>query len=291
MSFLLLSVVLAACGRSGGVDPHLDRAYPDKISEWRLFTATRPVLKPNVGVLVYTLNTPLFSDYADKYRTVWMPAGSPAEYRDEGVLSFPIGTVLTKTFSFRQKSGGERLIETRLIVRQNNGWVTLPYVWNREQTDAALDISPMNVPVQWVDAAGQQHATDYAIPNVNQCAVCHLDGAPLGPTARNLNRGDQLLQWTRAGYLKGAPDVAPHGAVWDDPSSGTLEQRARAYLDLNCNTCHRPATRAGVLTHPAKIVSSMESLDPRNMMPNIAHTVVHREGVKLMREWMANAGL
>ncbi len=269
----------------------LDRAYPDKLSEWRLFTAIRPVLKPNTGVLVYELNTPLFSDYAKKYRTIWMPAGTAAEYRNKEVFLFPVGTIFTKTFSFPQKSGGERLIETRLIVRQQNGWVTLPYVWNREQTDAVLDPSPVSVPVRWVDAARQEHATDYQIPNVNQCTLCHQDGAPLGPTARNLNRGDQLLRWTRAGYLRGVPATAPRGPVWNDPVTGSVEQRARAYLEINCATCHRVGTGAGPLSDAAKIVQSMESLDPEKMMPNISHTVVHQEGVKLLRDWMANAGL
>src|SRR5690606_39301242 len=27
--------------------------------------------------------------------------------------------------------------------------------------------------------------------------------------------------------------------VWDDPSSGSLDDRARVYLDVNCGHCHR----------------------------------------------------
>ena len=41
---------------------------------------------PNAGVLPYDLVTPLFSDYAHKLRTVWMPAGQSAKYtRRQGV--------------------------------------------------------------------------------------------------------------------------------------------------------------------------------------------------------------
>ena len=33
-----------------------------------------------------------------------------------------------------------RLIETRLLVHRQSGWVALPYVWNNEQTEAALEV-------------------------------------------------------------------------------------------------------------------------------------------------------
>ena len=55
----------------------------------------------------------------------------------------------------------------------------------------------------------KKRSIDYAMPNVNQCTVCHDGGSagavPLGPNARNLNRGDQLARWVQAGYLKGLP--------------------------------------------------------------------------------------
>ena len=104
---------------------HLDDAYPQKLSQWALFTGK---LQPNQGVLVYQVNTPLFSDYADKFRTVWMPHGEAARYDANGVFEFPVGTIFSKTFSF-----GDRLIETRLLVRMSNGWVGLPYVWMKSR--------------------------------------------------------------------------------------------------------------------------------------------------------------
>lgn len=282
---LLAIIALAGCTDHHGVDPHMGRAYPERLSEWRLFTATRPVLKPNEGVLPYTLNTTLFSDYAGKSRTVWMPPGTTAEYRAEGVFSFPVGTILTKTFAF---SG--RLIETRVIVQRESGWVTLPYIWNREQTDAVLDTSPMPVPVRWVDGTVAEGHTDYEIPNVNQCAVCHQNGVPLGPTARDLNHGDQLARWVQAGYLKGAPQPSaiPRAAAWSDPRTGTVAQRASAYLDVNCRTCHRVGTRAGPLDESKgpEILRRMESTDPKTRMPSLGHTVVHTEAVALMHDWL-----
>lgn len=281
---MLGCLLLAACGRDTGVDPHLDKAYPAKLSEWRLFKSQ---LEPNGGVVAYDVATPLFSDYANKHRTVWMPAGQQAGYRSDGVFAFPAGTILSKTFSFSQKDGIERLIETRLLVRQRAGWIALVYVWNREQTEAFLETAPEPVPVRWVDAAGVEHSTTYEIPNVNQCAVCHDQGAPLGPTARNV----RIEEWTAAGYLGGAPAAAVRPVVWNDPATGSLDQRARAYLDVNCSSCHREGRKSKPLDFErgrAEMVRRMESLDFEKGMPNLARTVVHREGVALIREWAAS---
>ncbi len=289
---VLAGAVLLVCGgcrNHSGVDPHLDRAYPEKLSEWRLFAKTAPVLKPNVGVLPYEVNTPLFSDYATKSRTVWMPTGQSAGYRASGPFSLPVGTILTKTFSFPRPDGSERLIETRLIVRQASGWVTLVYVWNRDGSEAVLDTNPLPVPVEWTDKAGVRHPTEYSIPNVNQCTLCHDNGAPIGLRASYLNRDDQLVRWTQAGYLKGTPGptAVPRGVVWDDPATGSVEQRALVYLEVNCGTCHRAGTRAGPLDlqKTSEMLARMESLDPKKMMPTLGHSVVHREAVDLIRKW------
>lgn len=48
----------------------------------------------------YDLNTPLFSDYAHKLRTVWMPAGAPANYTTDANFDFPVGTIISKTFYY-----------------------------------------------------------------------------------------------------------------------------------------------------------------------------------------------
>ena len=73
---------------------------------------------------------------------------------------------------------------------------------------------------------------------------------PIGPKARHLNRDfayadgkeNQLAHWSRLGVLAGAPapEQAPRLAVWDDPKTGTLDARARAWLEINCAHCHNP---------------------------------------------------
>src|SRR3546814_5206471 len=105
--------------------------------------------------LPFDLNTPLFSDYAHKLRTVWMPEGAHARYEAHEALDFPVGTIISKTFFYPLANGkdavartddtahdraGEgldlrnvRMIETRLLVRREAGWVAIPYVWNRSE--------------------------------------------------------------------------------------------------------------------------------------------------------------
>ena len=208
---------------------------------------------PTAGVVRYTLNTPLFSDYAEKFRYVWMPAGARASYTAKGVLEFPVGTTIVKNFAypadFRQPDKQVRLIETRLLVRHADGWVPLSYVWNAGQTDAVLKRAGVRVPVAFIDAHGASVALDYAVPNTNQCKQCHQqDGAvtPIGPTAGNLNGGldgtgaNQLNSWAASGRLAGLPADPPKLARWDD-AAAPVADRARAYLEVNCGHCHSPA--------------------------------------------------
>jgi uncharacterized repeat protein (TIGR03806 family) len=179
----------------------------------------------------------------------------------------------------------------------------------------------------------------YNIPNTNQCKACHdrsKTTVPIGPTARQLNRTfryatgpeNQLSYWTRIGYLTGTPPPvqAPRNAVWDDPSTGTLDERARAYLDANCSHCHNPRgpadntglyltagqqdpLRLGFCKVPVAaghgagdlrfdlvhgkpdesiLVRRLDSVEPKVMMPEIGRSTIHREGVALVREWVAS---
>jgi hypothetical protein len=52
-----------------------------RLADYGLFDAGG---RPAPGVQPYTLNTPLFSDGAEKARFVWMPPGTQATYRATG---------------------------------------------------------------------------------------------------------------------------------------------------------------------------------------------------------------
>ena len=211
---------------------------------------------PNSGLTPYALNTPLFSDYADKRRFVFLPPGAKAAFRPEGVLDLPVGAVLVKTFAYpadmRKPTETIRFVETRLLIHRASGWVPLTYLWNAAQDQAVLKRAGARTDVAFTDPAGAKVELSYQVPNVNQCKECHsLSGAitPIGPKARNLNGAfayaegeeNQLAHWVRTGLLTGAPSPAATPAVarWDD-ASAPLEGRARAYLDANCAHCPQP---------------------------------------------------
>ncbi|MFN3463114.1 MAG: SO2930 family diheme c-type cytochrome, partial [Terricaulis sp.] len=238
---------------------------PELLSAYRFFRDAGARM-PNERVTPYDLNTPLYSDGALKFRYVYIPPGQQAQYRDEGVFEFPVGTVLIKTFAFAadmpQPAENVRFLETRLLIRRAEGWFAYPYVWNEAQTEARLSPIGANIPVSFTNEQGQAIALEWAVPNRNQCKACHdLSGelTPIGPNARNLNRAypypytqsidvvllydapqDQLQYWVERRLLDRLPADPPRTPnALSDPAA-PLELRARAYLDVNCAHCHNP---------------------------------------------------
>lgn len=242
--------------QSGSVTIDLNQAF-EQLSDYHFFTGKLADLQPNARVLPYDLNTPLFSDYAEKARFIWMPENSDgAVYNDKNVLEFPTGTVLIKNFYYtndeRDLNQGKRIIETRLLVRTKTQWEARNYVWNDEQTEAVRDVVGDIKTINWTNIKGKAMQVDYIIPNKNQCKSCHYNKGilePIGPKIRNLNKSftysevkqNQLEKWAEVGYLKGYEPTINHPKVaqWDNPNDD-LHQRAMAYLDVNCGHCHNP---------------------------------------------------
>jgi uncharacterized repeat protein (TIGR03806 family) len=271
----LLVFFLSGCGPEGrAVSPHAADRPPALLSDWGVLQARGTHLKLNDGVTPYELNTPLFSDYALKLRTIWMPDGLAAQYNATQEFDFPVGTIISKTFYYRKASDWSAgnfhveitdrpprasadgvldfdsyvLVETRLLVRYAGGWRGYPYVWNAAQTDATLEIAGDVRAIQLSGASKPQHI-NYVVPDANQCGGCHTpdhsagDLRPLGPKAWQLNRS---YEWW------GNSDSDSQIAHWmssgllqgatDIPATEieTLQRRSRAYLDANCAHCHNP---------------------------------------------------
>ena len=340
-SYILFFGLLCLLLLSLKPDRTLPVAVRQTLSEYGFFAGKLADQIPADGVVPYRLNTPLFSDYAEKLRFVKLPTGGTVPYNATEVLNFPVGTTLIKTFyypnDFRDADKGRRLMETRLLIRETAGWKAVEYVWNDEQTEAVLDVAGDRKAITYTDAEGRIRQQEYIIPNLNQCKSCHNRSEvlmPIGPSARQLN-GDlvylsgaenQLSHWQKAGWLTDLPPLTdvPRAPVWNDPATGSLDARARIWLDINCAHCHRPdgpantsglnlsvhersSTAWGVLKTPIAagrgsggrrydivpgrpdesiLLYRMESTDPGVMMPEVARKVTHKEGIALVREWI-----
>lgn len=349
-SILLLIVVLSTtgmllqrCGQTelGPVTVNVSGDFFQYLSDYQFFKGELKDLQPNDGVLPYDLNSTLFTDYAHKARFVWMPDGKAATYDPEHAFDFPEGAALIKNFyypnDFNDEAQGRHILETRLLIKREDGWVGLPYIWNDKQTDAELKVAGGRKDVSWIHYDGSERSVNYVIPNKNQCKGCHEYNkawTPIGPKAKHLNRDlayadgpmNQLEKWAETGYLTGAPasETAPQLPVWTDEQTGSLDERARAYLDVNCAHCHNPkgpgntsglhlnveetdctsrgfyktnvaAGRGGghllYDIHPARADSSififrMESTDPGIMMPELGRKLIHEEAVAMLRKWI-----
>jgi uncharacterized repeat protein (TIGR03806 family) len=365
---LLKAVALAAlvsgCTRAPEPPVHyFADGRPAHLSDWHVVFRDGKKLALNERVVPYDLNSPLFSDYAHKLRTVWMPQGSSAKYDGTHSFDFPVGTILSKTFYYPRTKGGAnavartydqsrdfagegldlarvRLIETRVLVRREQGWEALPYVWNAAQTDAELARTGDLLSLELVAAGEANEAFTYVVPNENQCAGCHVTDVgtkalmPLGLKARHLNRDynyatgpeNELTHLVKVGYLTGVPPLAdvPRNANWRDATQ-TVDARARAYLDVNCVHCHSatgPANTTGLTFDPSVATDRhlgvckppvaagrgtgdhmidiipghpddsilpyrLASTEPGVMMPEQGRGTVHREGLALIRDWIA----
>lgn len=290
---VLAALSLGACTKSVElVTLHPADNFPQSLNDWHLMRSDGRRLRLNDTVLPYDLSTPLFSDYALKLRTIWMPEGAAASYNDERELDFPVGTILGKTFHYQYSDTGifekldskaaleadgslslekHRLIETRLLVRYEDGWTALPYVWNEVQTDATLEIAGVQFDFHFSSGDRNQESFTYIVPDMNQCAACHVTDntkkeiKPLGPKARQLNRefayvsgtANQLKFWAASNRLTGLPATVPENARWDERGNEANDDLARAYLDVNCAHCHNPQgsadTSALVLNFEAEV--------------------------------------
>ncbi len=303
----------------------LSDGLPRVLSDYRFFKDAAG-WQPNERVVPYQLNTPLFSDYAEKYRFIYVPEGQQAQADGDGLLEFPVGSALIKSFGY-ELDGKPMLLETRVLLHRADGWLALPYVWNEAQTEAKLKVAGARIPVTFTDPSGRERSTSYAVPNKNQCKECHaLSEAvtPIGPKARNLTRDGQLEQFAKLGLIDRAPKVEYRVPLWGE-TGAPLNDRARGYLDVNCAHCHNvngSASNSGLfLTYeedmPVRIgihkrpvaagrgsgshdfdiapgdpdgsimIYRLNSLDPGISMPEVGRSIVHDEGVALLSEWIA----
>jgi uncharacterized repeat protein (TIGR03806 family) len=353
-AFALAVALCAGCGGGGddapdevctvdaGDGPAALGAGPmcNLLSSYRLF-ADIATQTPAAGVMPYDLNTALFSDYTLKQRFLWVPPGQAIQWSDVDSLAIPDGAYLVKTFAYlddrRVPTGGRRLLETRILAHRGGTWEGAAYVHDPDTGDALITSPELVIDASWIHDDGQARTNAYVVPSKNQCKNCHEEHdaivTPIGPKARHLNRAapgggaNQLQELVDRGWLAGAPAdpmTWPRAPVFDDPASGTLDERARAWLDVSCAHCHNPtgAARTSGLdlsigqTDPFQLglckppiaagqgsggrsygivpgqpdesilVYRLESTEADVKMPELGRNLVDAEGLALVREWI-----
>ena len=338
----LLTLINIACSSSddyievptNGVNIPAGSAF-QTLSEYHFFIGDLKSLTPNTeaGVTPFDLNTPLFSDYVLKKRFVYVPEGNITPYNETTVLDFPLGSVLIKNFYYNLE-GEDHIIETRLLIKKVSGWQPETYIWNDSQTEAIRSIVGGNVNLT-LHINGTDQSFNYSIPNQNQCVTCHGTNGqtkPLGPRIQNLNKNynyatgtkNQIAHWIDLGILETPPNTdIPSWPKFDD-ASADLNERARAYLAVNCSSCHSAGGSAnnsglylgyfndnpqslGIYKIPVAAGSGSGGftyvIEPGNAsqsilfyrmnsseidirMPEIGRELIHNEGLALIEAWI-----
>lgn len=127
--------------------------------------------------------------------------------------------------------------------------------------------------------------------------------------------------WKTAGYLGAdVPSTINSTVNWEDTSK-SLESRARSYMDINCAHCHRDGghcdyvairlnysntdiNTVGLCMTPlfyiengpfvinggdpnrSEMILRMNSNEGAEMMPQLGRSIVHEEGVQLIKDWI-----
>ena len=138
---------------------------------------------------------------------------------------------------------------------------------------------------------------------------------------------NQLAKWFESGIISELPTNVVSNANWKDKQF-SLEERARSYLAINCGHCHMPSGSAnstglyldfmetkqkslGIFKKPVAsgrgsgglkysivpgyaeesiLLYRMLSIDPGVMMPEAGRSLVHKEAVLLIEEWINSMG-
>ncbi len=313
-----------------------------RLSDYDFFEKPLYLLKPaNKRVISYELNSPLFTDYASKKRFIVLPKDKTISYKENDVLEFPLGTIIIKNFYYTSNELGksrDQIIETRLLILDSisKKWTPLPYVWNEDQTEAYLYILGKDLDIVRKNAKSNEDSFVYSVPNINMCKNCHVKDTkivPLGPTARQINRMNEVYHQNQLDYLIANNFMTGIESSEDSPKmpnyldkTVNLNDRARAYLDVNCAHCHRkggaaktsglhlnflqndmykvgvnkPPVAAGkgsgnldfdiVAGKPSEsiLMYRMKHLEPDIMMPEIGKNTLHKEGIELIEKWIAS---
>lgn len=309
--------------------------FPTKLSETGLFADVKNDV-PAPGVIPYQINAEPWADGTTAKRFVALPGGARLTTYEKtdvqiglikGEFQFPTDGVLAKTIYLEMEAGkpeSRRRVETQVLHYDVDTWKAYNYVWNDEQTDAALapDVSSDRAfIIKDEKAAGGQRQQTWHHASRTECILCHTTRAASihgfrYPQLQNLSSLASLEI-----FAEPLPEKIAAYPVITDPRR-TLEERARAYLHINCAHCHRrggggsasfdvqyeiPFDKTRLDTRPTQGTFNLHGAhvvtagDPyrsvlyyrmaklgHGRMPQFGSNVVDAAGLKLVHDWIAS---
>jgi hypothetical protein len=222
---------------------------PSNLKDVGLFPAFPDVAQVNPRAFGFEPRFPLWSNGLDKVRYLVLPTGKKINTTDRNLWDFPVGTMLFKTFSFKDPAmgGKDRPVETRLIRRLNDTaatrteqWEFLIYEWSEDAKSATLIANPRNPKPRQVVIGGQ--TITHEIPSRTNCRQCHIANfaTVIGFDELRLNGPrasggmNQLQEVIGKGFLTVTPPT-PFATITDT----NMQRRAvREYMHANCGHCH-----------------------------------------------------
>ncbi|MDA0835909.1 MAG: PQQ-dependent sugar dehydrogenase [Planctomycetota bacterium] len=231
--------------------------FPRTLSETGLFASVADHQLAS-GIIPYSVNTPQWVDGGHKQRFFGLPGESKATFSaGGGPWGFDNGTVIAETISFDMEEGNpasRKRVETRILVQQQTHWLGYSYLWNDEQTDATLVErlgTDLKFQIKTPDAPEGVREQTWHVPSRQECMVCHSRAAAfvLGLRTEQINRDhdyggivdNQLRTLDHIGLFTANLTQKPEELMaLKNPYDETLDlnDRARAYLYVNCSVCH-----------------------------------------------------
>ncbi|MCB0283629.1 MAG: PQQ-dependent sugar dehydrogenase [Calditrichaeota bacterium] len=264
-------------------DPQTATEIPDSLSKSGLYKdiLTRE-LSP--GLIPYDVNSPLWSDGAQKERILALPDTTKISFEMDTPWTFPDNSIIIKNFLLELETGNpqsRKMVETRFLIKRsdNSGWDGFSYMWNNEQTEAVL-LPGSNKRSFIIQGPDSSYTYDYYFPSRNECLKCHTPAAGyvLGVKTAQLNKDytypndvtdNQLRTLNHIRLFN--KDIGDNQEIFPklaNPSdiSESLQDRVRSYLDANCAQCHQPGG-TGVSTMDLRYTSSLSETKLINENP------------------------
>jgi putative heme-binding domain-containing protein len=242
-----------------------EHPFPRKLSETGLFASTADSAAAP-GVVAYGVNAAMWSDFAEADRWVAVPEQLTIQPRNDWAMwTFPKDSVLVKTLSMEMRRGDPnslRRIETQILHFDGSNWMPYTYQWNDDQTDASLvAANGLDIELEVEDPFAPESLRKqvWRFAGRAECQRCHNKWSGpalafntfqfLGQPAKASPAGDQIDNFVRTGLIASHPHAGDRKPLVDPyNASEILEDRARAYLHVNCAHCHRMHAGGSVLS-------------------------------------------